>query len=62
MASRPENKWSQRVAETSNALDLEAGVFTKFAKREEKKVPSGHRVLFRRQHHRRADDILSACL
>jgi hypothetical protein len=28
MASSKEERWSQRVTETSNALDLEAGVFT----------------------------------
>ena len=27
-ASRNDNKWSQRVTERSNALDLEPGVFT----------------------------------
>lgn len=28
MASTNDRRWSQRVAETSNALDLEPGVFT----------------------------------
>jgi hypothetical protein len=28
MASRKEKRWSQQVTETSNALDLEAGVFS----------------------------------
>jgi Protein of unknown function (DUF3175) len=28
MASAKENRWSQRVTETSNALELEPGVFT----------------------------------
>jgi hypothetical protein len=27
MTDQPPNKWSQHVTETSNALDLEAGVF-----------------------------------
>jgi hypothetical protein len=28
MAATPKRKWSQRVTQTSNALDLEEGVFT----------------------------------
>ena len=29
MANKKINRWSQKVTETSNALDLEAGVFSK---------------------------------
>jgi hypothetical protein len=29
MARKPSRRWSQRVTETSNALDLEPGVFTR---------------------------------
>jgi len=34
MAGKKQSKWSKRVAETSDALDLEAGVFTKEDPRE----------------------------
>jgi len=34
MANRPDHRWSRRVTETSNALDLEAGIFRSGTARE----------------------------
>jgi hypothetical protein len=33
MAAKPTNRWSQRVTETSDAMDLEQGVFKKTSPR-----------------------------
>jgi len=57
MASKKRKKWSQRVTESSNALDLEPGVF---AYNNPRKIAQSLKRSAERSHRRKADPFRSA--
>ncbi|MEE8043626.1 MAG: DUF3175 domain-containing protein [Thermodesulfobacteriota bacterium] len=57
MASKKRKKWSQRVTESSNALDLEPGVF---AYDDPRKIAESLKRSAKHSHRRKADPFRSA--
>ncbi len=57
MALKKRKKWSQRVTESSNALDLEPGVF---AYDDPRKIAESLKRSAKRSHRRKADPFRSA--
>ena len=57
MASKKRKKWSQRVTESSSALDLEPGVF---AYNTPRKIAQSLKRSAERSHRRKADPFRSA--
>ncbi len=57
MASRRKKRWSQRVTRTSNALDLEGGVFTR---QDPRSIASSLKQSAERSRRRKSDPYRSA--
>ena len=57
MVSKKRKKWSQRVTKSSNALDLEPGVF---AYNDPRKIAESLKRSAKRSHRRKADPFRSA--